>query len=271
MAQAMLTGRQSQNPDLLSTRYPLNNSASKEIAVGIQLLPEQQAKVIISVLNKTQSTKFNIDVITWLELQNNFQEINEYFASDSVQEKERLQINALNVTFTKSYGVKSIVLDKVLQDPNTNQTKRRRFFQPAIVMQQNTFNGLKDTVACVQERYIQLQNLILDVEQCVQFISKKIIDALPTVDPQSVEDREFLKTCFTENADYKIAVKHMFNPQKSLLFIQNYFDIVYFELITFHLEYIINSITKAGNDVNFLFSDSFIVVLKSQCLRPYKI
>lgn len=246
----MIVSRSAHHPDLLSTRYPLNNSASKEIAIGIQLTSDNQAKVNISISNKMQSTCFNIDVITWLELQNNFQEITDYFSSETVQEKDRLRINALDVVFTKSYGVKSIIFDKPTHKSDSNQTKRRKFFQPSIIMQCSTFNGLKDVVACIQERYILLQDLILDVEQCVQFISKQIIHMLPNVNSQSVEDHEFLKACLIENHAHKIAVKHMYNPENSLHFIENNFDIVYAELVTFHLDYIINNINKSEDVIN---------------------
>lgn len=217
---------------LLSTVYGLNNSYTKKIIVGLQYNTDEESFTpAIQLANSQCSAGVNLSQTTWTELQNKFDEINNYFESNTIS-PPRMKIGDINCVFTTLYGIKSIIFDKPNEQKTTEQTNKKKNYTPALVMQYRTFRGLQKAAVCVEERFRRLQRIELVVNQCKNLIVEELKPLVPSATFNETNSNEILHNILQQNAAHlKTNVQSRFNDDFQF-FNQQYFDITYAELST---------------------------------------
>ena len=102
-------------------------------------------------------------------------------------------IKNITISFTTSYGSKSILVAYKEEEENCNENlrkeedavdstpsaKKRRTYVAAVVMQKTTFLGLRSIVKCVDARLKQLESLFDNVNKCALYLIQEIELKLP--------------------------------------------------------------------------------------------
>lgn len=223
------------NLSLATTSYPLNKSASKKIVVG--LFYNKNNKIFdagIKILNMYYPDGLFLEPFTWSELQNCFDTIDRYFEIEEEAVPSKMTINDTEIIFIQTHGVKAILFDKVSVCTSNSECKKSRTFSPGVVMQKQTYFGLKDSVKCISERLHQLEKISSVVNKCKNHVLEEII---------AIAKRQNLKNIMSETVlrdiicDYELEIKNIVETKISTfenhVFLDHYFEIVYLELITF--------------------------------------
>ncbi|KYN21600.1 hypothetical protein ALC57_06023 [Trachymyrmex cornetzi] len=185
-------GRNTRFHMLFTTMYGLNNSHTKTIHVGLQRTNEGIFKPLVK-LSGNNADGIYFDADSWKQFQDNMGYMNEYLTSDNRTKTNSVVIKNFSVSFTTSYGAKSILLaykdeeeelrsmenisgnlrkEEVASD--STPSKKRRTFAVAIVMQKTTFLGLQYVVKCVDAHLKQLEALTDNVNKCAQYLIREI-------------------------------------------------------------------------------------------------
>ncbi|KYN28627.1 hypothetical protein ALC57_01956 [Trachymyrmex cornetzi] len=140
---------------LFTTTYGLNNSHTKTIHVGLQRTNEGIFEPLVK-LSGNNDDGIYFDADSWKQFQDNMGYMNEYLTSDNRMKTNSIVRKNISISFTTSYGAKSILLayeeeelrsmenisgnlrkEEVASD--STPSKKRRTFAVAIVMQKTTF------------------------------------------------------------------------------------------------------------------------------------
>lgn len=219
------------NFSLLSTTYPLNTSCSKKIVVGLLYNHDtDNFEPTITLLNYQYSTGLNFDSETWTRLQEAFTEISRYFDSGSRYQPSKMNIGKLDIVFTSSYGIKSVIFDlpRIFEDTKQGGCKKR-MYTPAVVLQKRTFQGLRRVSVCVEERFNRLRRIASEVNQCKSFVFNEIKDLFSASDMDQPND-VILSIISDKSRKIKDSVKSKFD-KKNKVFLEHHFDMAFFEMI----------------------------------------
>ena len=100
-------------------------------------------------------------------------------------------------------------------------------------MQKRTFEGLKRSAVCVDERFRRLERITSLVNQCKELIYDELSKIIPADDLISVDSEKIIKSKLKEHAnEIKIRVKEELDTVQDTVFVKFYFDILYLELTT---------------------------------------
>lgn len=239
--------KQTEKHLLLSTTYGLNHSFTKKINVGLGLRGDSEYELLIRLVNNSCGG-ICLKLDSWIALIDATDIISDYFAFDIYADAqwyfETLDLGECKLTFTTAHGARAIRFDVPAADADISSNaidddardgdheddqpsaKRQKLYQPSIVMQKTTFDGLKSLVPCVQERIRMLKKLKDDVNTCkklfAEFITEKVKTLLPTQPSlQSISQ--------IAQREYDAAVEHI-KPLIDLEFRENYLDIVLLEI-----------------------------------------
>ena len=162
------------NFNFLTTTYPLNNSASKKVIDGLYYSKNFKCfKPFIQLLNSHYTHGLKLNSNTWSVIQNRFQDITLYFDNlGNIERNDKIRLNDVDIIFTTSYGTKSVIFDRGFT--NQESTKRRKTYTPAVIMQKRTFEGLKRTAVCIDERFHRLERITSLVNQCKDLINDEL-------------------------------------------------------------------------------------------------
>ncbi|KYQ50138.1 hypothetical protein ALC60_10781 [Trachymyrmex zeteki] len=96
---------------LFTTTYGLNNSHTKTIHVGLQRTSEGIFKSLVK-LSGNNADGIYFDADSWKQFQDNMGLMNEYLTSDNTAKTNSVVIKNISISFTTSYGAKSILAYK---------------------------------------------------------------------------------------------------------------------------------------------------------------
>ena len=222
---------------LLATSYGLNNSHTKTIHVGLQRTNEEIFKPAVK-LGGHSADGIYFDTDCWQQFQDNMELMNEYLSSDNRVKPNFVVLKNITISFTTSYGSKSILISYKEEEENSNgnlrkeedavdstpSAKKRRTYVAAVVMQKTTFLGLRSIVKCVDARLKQLEYLSDNVNKCALYLIQEIELKLP----KCFINQEILKLTLRGNCeDIERNVRTQIND---LTFLDVYFNIIFLEL-----------------------------------------
>lgn len=229
---------------LFTTTYGLNSSHTKTIHVGLQRTNEGIFKPLVK-LSGNNADGIYFDADSWKQFQDNMGLMNEYLSSDNRAKTNSVVIKNISISFTTSYGAKSILLaykeeeelrstenitgnlrkEEITSD-STPPSKKRRTFAVAIVMQKTTFLGLQNVEKCVDAHLKQLETLTENVNKCAQYLIREIELKLPV----SYINQEIIK--LTLRGNYEEIERNVRRQINDLTFLDMYFNIIFLELIS---------------------------------------
>ncbi|KYQ50575.1 hypothetical protein ALC60_10333 [Trachymyrmex zeteki] len=171
--------------------------------------------------------------------------MNEYLSRDNRAKTNSVVIKNISISFTTSYGAKSILLaykeeeelrstenitgnlrkEEITSD-STPPSKKRRIYAVAIVMQKTTFLGLQNVEKCVDAHLKQLETLTENVNKCAQYLIREIELKLPV----SYINQEIIK--LTLRGNYEEIERNVRRQINDLTFLDMYFNIIFLELIS---------------------------------------
>ncbi|KYN39701.1 hypothetical protein ALC56_05904 [Trachymyrmex septentrionalis] len=223
---------------LLATSYGLNNSHTKTIHVGLQRTNEEIFKPAVK-LGGHSADGIYFDADCWQQFQDNMELMNEYLSSDNRVKPNFVVLKNITISFTTSYGSKSILIAyKEEEEENSNgnlrkeedavdstpSAKKRRTYVTAVVMQKTTFLGLRSIVKCVDARLKQLEYLSDNVNKCALYLIQEIELKLP----KCFINQELLKLTLRGNCEH--IERNVRTQINDLTFLDMYFNIIFLEL-----------------------------------------
>lgn len=240
--------KKSQGNLVLATTYGLNKSISKKIVVGLGLGVDNETFVPVIKLESSSSCCIYLNTTEWTLLADELDTIAEYLDSsgDSSAEWyfEHITLGSCNITFTTSHGSKSITFAPVNTSEESDRAdfeeeeeeknagasnecgKRKRSYQPAIVMQKTTFDGLKTVFVCVEEQLHRLQRIAHNVNRCKKLYIEYIAERVKI---QGVREPSLHRIALISTREYESARAYI-KTQVEDEFTNNYCDIVLLEL-----------------------------------------
>lgn len=169
---------------LFASTYLLNNSGTKKVYVGLEYNNSAgEYQPIIELKNTQYSKGLRIGIDTWTELENKLEDISTYFKPRSdalcIQQQERIKIKNMDIILTTSYGMKSVmfVLQQQQEPLYYISKKKKKALMPSITMQKRTFDGLKNIVVCMNERYRRLERILTDINKCKNLLRDELADS----------------------------------------------------------------------------------------------
>ena len=137
--------------------------------------------------------------------------MNEYLSSDNRVKPNFVVLKNITISFTTSYGSKSILISYKEEEENSNgnlrkeedandstpSAKKQRTYVAAVVMQKTTFLGLRSIVKCVDARLKQLEYLSDNVNKCALYLIQEIELKLSAC----FINQEFLKLTLRDNCE----------------------------------------------------------------------
>ena len=116
------------NFNILTSTYPLNNSASKKVVVGLYYSKNSKCfKPFIQLLNSHYTHGLKLNSNTWSDIQNRFHDITLYFENlGNIERNDKIRLNDVDIIFITSYGTKSVIFDRGFT--NQESTKRRKTY-----------------------------------------------------------------------------------------------------------------------------------------------
>jgi len=178
------------------------------------------------------------DADCWQQFQDNMELMNEYLSNDNRVKPNFVVIKNIIISFTTSYGSKSILLAYKEEEENSNGNLRKkedaldssppvkkwRTYVAAVVMQKTIFLGLRSIVKCVDAHLKQLESLSDNVNKCALYLIQEIELKLPAC----FINQEILKLTLRGNCeDIERNVRTQIND---LTFLDMYFNIIFLEL-----------------------------------------
>lgn len=235
-------------PLLMSTTYSINQSGTKKISVGLQPRPSGQFEAVVKLSGNHSFRVVVLEQSEWIALQSQVNVISDYFATSQsapYTAPSPIHIGSCVVTFTTSYGMKSIVFElrNQLQRPtdepadanhkrgseaSAHKNRTRNYSGGAIVMQQPSFEGLIDVIVCVDERFRRLQRYAVDVAKCFAAVTTAMYMEMPR-DGSVANITEIMgKKYIATNIKSFRAIA--LGSNLSAVFVEHFFDIAFAEL-----------------------------------------
>lgn len=245
--------KKSQGNLVLATTYGLNKSISKKIVVGLGLGVDNETFVPVIKLESSSSCCI-LNTTEWTLLADELDTIAEYLDSsgDSSAEWyfEHITLGSCNITFTTSHGSKSITFvpvntseesdgadfeeEEENAEASNEGVKRKRSYQPAIVMQKATFDGLKTVFVCVEEQLHRLQRIANNVNRCKKLYIEYIAERVKI---QGHREPSLRRITLISTREYESARAYI-KTQVEDEFTNNYCDIVLLELTKLFSHYL---------------------------------
>lgn len=223
---------------ILSTTYGLNKSFSKKVIVGLEEQTDGKFEPAIRVMNNC-SYGITFKLNSWTKLNQEINQISAYFDSDCSQSEEwknDVDINEYFIVFTTSHGAKAIVFDPKPEEdeehPDDNSTKKLKLYSPSIVMQKTSFDGLKNIIPCLNERFQQIDKLTESVNLSKNFLVQAVCSYLEEQDTGPPSE-EFIKQLILAKADrLKEDSQSILQPE----FVKHHHEIVFLEFMALFAE-----------------------------------
>ncbi|XP_048515905.1 uncharacterized protein LOC125502155 [Athalia rosae] len=252
---------------LLSSKYGLNASWSKKLTVGLRLRMNGTFEPVVRLINN-YSSGVSLGLEGWASLIANLPKLEEYFVKkDAPGDNLFALVNntialdgGCSLRFTTAHGAKVIAFystetsgngdDATIEnstqeddeeDTTTQGAKRRKVYTPVIVMQKVTFDGLKHIACCANERLLQLDALLGDVNRSKESVVRyfaSIITARKIKAPT-------LQQIHGAVCDDIETAREVVCLQFDIGFRDYFFDIVYCEMMRLFLSYIVADIRQS--------------------------
>lgn len=241
-------------PLILGTTYPLNQSETKRISVGLQPLVDGRIRPIIKLQNNNSSGGIIFDSAGFSKLQNHYPAIAKFFTNganpvwgSSWRTPAPIAIENCEIIFTTSFGARAVVIDRRLSDhikeieTGESAPKKNRNYTPAIVMQKITFEGLCNLTPCIEERFRRLQRIEASVFSCMNMLCAELILHIPPSNIDTDVDETRIKELIKNNCK---SLKDAIRVRLDAPFADQYFGIVFVESSTLCVPYITNELKK---------------------------
>lgn len=252
--------KKSDNHLLLSTTYGLNNSLTKKVVVGLGLHLNDKFEPVIRLISNSCGG-ICLKPSTWSKLADIFDLIDDYYAFD-INDGSQWPLDNIDVDehcrvfFTTAHNQRAIRFDVLngptdtarqeshADDGNQEQeeedaqppaAKKAKLFQPLIVMQKTTFEGLKTVYVCVDERLRRLERLNPDVNRCKDLYLNHVAAA---VKRSPVKDYSLHRLAQAASKVYGAARETIAQAYPDPVFAKHYLDIVLLELTRLFPAYI---------------------------------
>ncbi|XP_048515930.1 uncharacterized protein LOC125502161 [Athalia rosae] len=253
---------------LLSSTYGLNASWSKKLTVGLRLRMNGTFESVVRLINN-YSSGVSLGLEGLASLIANLPKLEEYFVKkDAPGDNLFALVNdtialdgGCSLRFTTAHGAKVIAFystetsgngddatienspqeDDDEEDTATQGAKRRKVYTPVIVMQKVTFDGLKHIACCANERLLQLDALLGDVNRSKESVVRyfaSIITARKIKAPT-------LQQIHGAVCDDIETAREVVCMQFDIGFRDYFFDIVYCEMMRLFLLYIVADIRQS--------------------------
>lgn len=239
---------------ILGTTYPLNQSETKRISVGLQPQVNGDIRPIIKLQNNNSSGGIVFDSAGFSKLQNHYPAIAKFFTGgtnpvwgSSWRTPAPITIENCEIIFTTSFGAKAVVIDRRLSDHikeienGESTSKKSRNYTPAIVMQKITFEGLCNLTPCIEERFRRLQRIAPSVFGCMNMLCAELILHIPPSNIDTDIDETRIKELIKNNCK---TLKDAIRFRLDVPFADQYFGIVFVESTTLCVPYITNELKK---------------------------
>lgn len=232
---------------LLSTTYGLNTSFTKKIAVGLGLRSDDQFEPVIKLLNNTTEGVY-LCLSAWTELANALETISDYFEFDVYADAQwyldEIDLGDCCVKFTTAHGARAIRFDvcrgsgnaaaeqgvgkedQCDQEDEQPLIKRPKLYQPSIVMQKTTFDGLKSVFVCVDAQVRRLQRVASSVNQCKKQYVEYVVSRVKRLAVREPSLQVITQIIKNEHD----TVNEIVNPLHDSVFVGHYLSIVLLEL-----------------------------------------
>lgn len=240
---------------ILSTTYPLNQSETKRITVGLQTLMNGSIRPIIKLQNNNSPGGVIFESLGFSSLQNNLPKIADYFVGgqnpvwgSSWRTPSPIRIDECEIIFTTAFGAKSIVFDvpTTEQDENSEPPRKKaRTYSPSVVMQKTTFEGLCNILPVVEERFRRLQRVAPHVNMCIHLLCAELILHIPQKDTHEKIDELRIKDLIKNNYQ---SLKEAVKMRLDATFVENYFGVVFMEATIWCVPFVTNELKKAVVD-----------------------
>lgn len=174
---------------LISTSYyALNNSNSKSIVIGIDIIEDKFEPVIKLISSKQKD--LTIRCKTWEKLCGYFEQIDAYLNHCACRLEHRTPVEELIIVLKTSFGEPSLMIEQTqllageprnrvdtttlqsnagpltsyLTNVTSGKASNNKPFIPGVVFQLTTFEGLKKSKICVDLRLQQLKGNLLAMQ-----------------------------------------------------------------------------------------------------------
>lgn len=137
---------------------------------------------------------------------------------------------------TSTETTREELLQKSEEAAGFPSAKKRKTYAVTIVMQKTTFLRLKNVAKCVDAHLSLLQSLVNNVNECVQYLIKKIELNLP----KSYIDYDIVK--LTLRGNYDDIERNVRTQINDLNFLDMYFNIIFLEITTLRFNEILRII-----------------------------
>ncbi|XP_048511824.1 uncharacterized protein LOC125501061 [Athalia rosae] len=252
---------------LLSSTYGLNASWSKKLTVGLRLRMNGTFEPVVRLINN-YSSGVSLGLEGWASLIANLPKLEKYFLKkDAPGDNLFALVNdtialdgGCSLRSTTAHGAKMIAFystetsgngdDATIEnspqeddeeDTATQGAKKRKVYTPVIVMQKVTFDGLKHIACCANERLLQLDALLGDVNRSKESVVRyfaSIITARKIKAPT-------LQQIHGAVCDDIETARKVVCLQFDIGFRDYFFDIVYCEMMRLFLSYIVADIRRS--------------------------
>lgn len=226
-------------PLLLSNVYELNNSATKKACIGLQYNEvEEKYQPVIQLKNSCYSRGLVIDIKSWQELQEKTIDIDEYFkygVTPTATQPARIQLSCIDIDFSTSYGMKSVVFANRKYVDSQPPKKRKRGYEPSIVIQKATFENLKSLFVCIDERYRRLDRIAHEATYCKKLLREEVQKIISVEDFKKPNSDIIVKNVMFDRREYlQDLVLNKFQSARYQTFVNIYFDMFFIELVILH-------------------------------------
>lgn len=227
-------------PVIMSTTYPLNNSGSKKITVGLQPQYNNRFEPVVKLAGNYSHRTVIFNQSEWVGFKTHLTTIRQYFATKQAGPAQTIHLGNYMISFSTSYGMKSITITPANQPMSAERVvwgasvqqglatpEKRESSLNAIVMQKPSFDGLFNMTTCVDERFRRLQRFSGDVTKCLSDIAMSLHTQIPGQQSTGFTDADAERYILENIYKFKDATRaSCVNPA----FVEHYFDIVFFEI-----------------------------------------
>ena len=171
------------NFNVLTTMYPLNNSRSKKVIVGLHYDKNTKSfEPVIQLLNNHYTQGLELNSKTWCEIQNHFQDISNYFNNlGNIERTEKISVNDVDILF-------------------------RMALNPLFLT--NTFPHVRILVLKVEKHIHRIERITPLVNKCKNFICEELTKLVENSELVKKNSDEIIKMKLQKNIEQiKISVK----------------------------------------------------------------
>jgi hypothetical protein len=146
--------------------------------------------------------------------------------------------SSVEIVFSNACGAKAVIF----ADPMCSLTVKN-LFKHGIIMHKSTFDGLRRTVVCADERFRRISAVTSQVNICKESMRESLA---AYIDILAVNEKHYAGTVYDilvkkHSDDIVKIVKSIFINNNDSIFLNHYFDIVYLEL-AFYPKLFVNEI-----------------------------